>query len=113
MITAAFYTKHDRILGFEVQGHSGYAPAGEDIVCAAVTSAVRLCECAINDILGLQAPVKLREENAFLSITLPAHLEQNIDSICQTLFAALMLHLVSLNEEYPAYISVVERDRNE
>ncbi|MFQ9917993.1 MAG: ribosomal-processing cysteine protease Prp [Flavonifractor plautii] len=34
---------------------------GQDIVCAAVTSAVRLTECAVNDVLGLEASVKMRE----------------------------------------------------
>ena len=34
----------DRITGFEARGHSGYAEAGADIVCAAVTSAIRLVE---------------------------------------------------------------------
>ena len=56
MTTAEFHTEGRRITGFTVRGHSGYAPEGEDIVCAAVTSAVRLVECAVNDVLGLEAP---------------------------------------------------------
>ena len=47
-------------------GHSGYAEEGSDIVCAAVTSAVRLCECTINDVLGLGAHVKVNENTAAL-----------------------------------------------
>ena len=60
MTTAEFHTEGRRITGFTVRGHSGYAPEGEDIVCAAVTSAVRLVECAVNDVLGLEASVKVR-----------------------------------------------------
>ena len=37
MTTVTFHTEGSRIVSFEVQGHSGYAPEGEDIVCAAVT----------------------------------------------------------------------------
>ena len=44
MTTVTFLTEESRIIGFEVSGHSGYADAGEDIVCAAITSAVRLVE---------------------------------------------------------------------
>ena len=58
MTTVTFHTEGSRIVSFEVQGHSGYAPEGEDIVCAAVTSAVRLAECAVNDVLGLEAAVR-------------------------------------------------------
>ena len=39
--------------GFTCKGHSGYAEAGSDIVCAAITSAIRMTECALNDVLGL------------------------------------------------------------
>ena len=66
MTTVTFRMEGDRITGFTVQGHSGYAEEGSDIVCAAVTSAVRLTECAVNDILGLEASVRVKEESISL-----------------------------------------------
>ncbi len=108
MTTVTFHSEGSRLVGFDVQGHSGYAPEGEDIVCAAVTSAVRLTECAINDVLGLEASVKVREKDASISLKLPAKLGQTAESTCQTLLAALMVHFVQLNEEYPEYITVLE-----
>ncbi len=108
MTTVTFHSEGRRLTGFELQGHSGYAPAGEDIVCAAVTSAARLTECAVNDVLGLEAPVKVREKDAFLSLKLPGGLGQTAESTCQTLLAALMVHLIQLAEEYPENISVLE-----
>ncbi|MDD5932654.1 MAG: ribosomal-processing cysteine protease Prp, partial [Oscillospiraceae bacterium] len=50
MTTITFRMEGDRIVGFDSQGHSGYAEAGEDIVCAAITSAIRLVEATINDV---------------------------------------------------------------
>ena len=41
MTTVTFLTEGKRIIGFDAKGHSGYAEAGSDIVCAAITSAVR------------------------------------------------------------------------
>ena len=108
MTTVTFHSEGSRIVGFQVEGHSGYAPEGEDIVCAAITSAVRLVECAVNDVLGLEAPVKVREKDAFLSLKLPNGLGQTNESTCQTLLAALMVHFVQLAEEYPDFISVME-----
>ncbi len=108
MTTVVFHSEGSRLTGFEVSGHSGYAPEGEDIVCAAVTSAVRMTECAVNDVLGLEAAVKVRPRDASLSLKLPASLGQTNESTCQTLLAALMLHLVNLAEEYPEHISVLE-----
>ena len=108
MTTVTFHTEGSRIVSFEVQGHSGYAPEGEDIVCAAVTSAVRLAECAVNDVLGLEAAVKVRQKDAYLSLKLPAKLGQTAESTCQTLMTALMVHFAQLHEEYPDHIIVLE-----
>ncbi len=108
MTTVTFSTQGSRIVGFEVKGHSGYAPAGADIVCAAVTSAVRLAECTVNDVLGLEAAVKVREKDASVSLKLPAALGQTNESTCQALLAGLMVHFVRLAEEYPEHISVME-----
>ena len=108
MTTVTFYSEGSRLVSFEVKGHSGYAPEGEDIVCAAVTSAVRLIECAVNDVLGLEAAVKVREQDASISLKLPNGLGQTNESTCQTLMAALMVHFVQLAEEYPDNLTVLE-----
>ena len=110
MTTVTFHTEGSRIVSFEVQGHSGYAPEGEDIVCAAVTSAVRLAECAVNDVLGLGAAVKIREQDASISLRIPGGLSDANESVCQTLLTALMVHFASLHEEYPDHIIVLEED---
>ena len=94
--------------GFTAKGHSGYAEAGSDIVCAAVTSAIRMTECAVNDVLGLEASVRVRDDT--ISLRLPGGLSQSNESTCQTLLTALMLYLTELHEEYPDNILVVEEE---
>ena len=108
MTEVVFFTEASRIVGFEVKGHSGYAEEGEDIVCAAITSTVRLVEGTINDVLGLEASVKVREKDASITLKLPAKLGQTNESTCQALLTGMMLHLVQLKEEYPEFISVME-----
>ena len=108
MTTVTFHSEGSRLTGFEMKGHSGYAPQGEDIVCAALTSAVRLTECAVNDVLGLEASVKVREKDASISLKLPKALDRDSESVCQTLLAALLVHCVQLAEEYPENITVLE-----
>ena len=110
MTTVTFQTEGSRIVGFEVKGHSGYAPEGEDIVCAAITSAVRLTECAVNDVLGLEAAVKVREKDASISLKLPGGLGQTNESTCQTLLTAMMVYFTSLHEEYPDNIIVLDME---
>lgn len=110
MTTVSFCMEGDRIVGFNVKGHSGYAEEGSDIVCAAVTSAVRLTECAVNDVLGLEASVKVKERSAEISFRLPGSLGQGNESTCQTLLTALMVYLTELHGEYPDHIIVVEEE---
>ena len=90
MTTATFHTEGRRITGFTVQGHSGYASEGEDIV------------------LGLEAPVKVRQKDASITLKLPAQLGPANEDTCQVLLTALMVHLVQLAEEYPDHITVLE-----
>ena len=75
---------------------------------SAVTSAVRLTECAVNDVLGLEAPVKVNQQDASVTLKLPRNLAGEADQVCQTLLAALMVYLVQLQEEYPEHINVME-----
>lgn len=110
MTTVTFYSQDERIVGFDVKGHSGLAPAGEDILCAAITSAVRLTECAVNDVLGLEAAVKVREKDASISLRLPGGLGDTNESTCQTLLTALMVYFAGLHEEYPQHILVLDKD---
>lgn len=108
MITASFELKEARILGFTCRGHSGLALEGQDIVCAAVSSAVRLAECAVNDVLGLGAKVAVDDKNAAVSLTLPDGLEPVEEETCQTVLTALMISLSRIQEEYPDNIAVLE-----
>ncbi len=110
MIEVTFFTEGSRLTGFEVKGHSGLASRGEDILCAAVTSAVRLTECAVNDVLGLEASVKVRERDAAVTLRLPGGLGEENESTCQTLLTALMVYLTELHGEYPENIIVMEEE---
>ena len=108
MPTVTILTEDARIIGFDVQGHSGWGESGEDIVCAAITSAVRLVEATVNDVMGLCAAVKVREADASISLRLPGGLANTAESTCQNLLTGLMVYLAQLHDEYPDNIEVME-----
>ena len=110
MTTVTFLMEGNRIIGFDSQGHSGYAEAGEDIVCAAITSAIRLVDATINDVMGLAASVKVREEETLISLRLPGGLAPTAESTCQALLTGLMVYFAQLHDEYPENIEVLEED---
>ena len=106
MTRCEFFTQDDRITGFTVSGHSGYAEAGADIVCAAVSAVVAMAETTINDVCGAKAKVRVKEEDARITLTLPASCDE--EESVQAVLAGMMLYLCSLRDEYSDYIEVLE-----
>ena len=96
----------DRIKGFSVSGHSGYAEAGSDIVCAAVSAVVSMAEATINEVCGAKAKVRVKEEDARVTLTLPASCDE--EESVQAVLAGMMLTLCSLRDDYPDFIEVLE-----
>lgn len=108
MITVSFQLEGARIVGFTCRGHSGFASEGEDIVCAAVSSVVRMTECAVNDVAGAGAKASIDQTDASVSLHLPKELDKVTEEICQAVLAAMMISLSKISEEYPENITVLE-----
>ena len=110
MTSITFHTENGRIIGFEARGHSGYADAGQDILCASIGAAITLVEATVNDVLGLTAAVRTNEKKALISMRLPGGLGPTAESTCQSLLTGLMLYFTMLHDEYPDNIEVLESD---
>ena len=106
MTRCEFFTENERITGFSVSGHSGYAEAGADIVCAAISATVAMAETTINEVCGAKAKVRVKEDQARITLMLPTSCDEE-DSV-QAVLAGMMLYLCSLRDDYPDYIEVLE-----
>ena len=96
----------ERITGFSVSGHSGYSEAGSDIVCAAISAVVTMAEATINEVCGTKAKVRVKEEDARVTLTLPTSCDE--EETVQAVLAGMMLTLISIQEDHPDYIEVLE-----
>ena len=96
----------DRITGFSVSGHSGYAEQGADIVCAAISAVVTMAEATINDVCGAKAKVRVKEEDARITLTLPTSCDE--EETVQAVLSGMMVTLINLREDYEEYIEVLE-----
>lgn len=102
MIRIDFLTPPDgRLVGFRIEGHSGYGEEGTDIVCAAVSSAAYLTVNTVTEILSVP-PLSLRVEEGDLFF----RIEPKDEPVCRDLLAGLKLHLTGLEEQYPGYLEV-------
>ena len=106
MTRCEFFTEGERITGFTVSGHSGYAEAGKDIVCAAVSAVVTMAEATINDVCGAKAKVRVKDEQARITLTLPTSCDE--EETVQAVLAGMMVTLIGLQEDYPDFIEVLE-----
>ena len=106
MTKCEFFTEGDRITGFSISGHSGYAEHGTDIVCAAISAVVTMAEATINDVCGAKAKVRVKDADARISLTLPASCDE--EESVQAVLAGMMLTLCSMRDDYPEYIEVLE-----
>ena len=106
MTRCEFFMDGDRITGFSVSGHSGYAEGGQDVVCAAISAVVTMAEATINDVCGANAKVRVKEEDARVTLTLPTSCDEE-DAI-QAVLAGMMLTLCSMRDDYSDYIEVLE-----
>ena len=106
MTRCEFFTENERITGFSGSGHSGYAEAGADIVCAAVSAVVTMAEATINEVCGAKAKVRVKDEQARVTLMLPAVCDE--EDTVQAVLAGMMLTLCSMRDDYPDYIEVLE-----
>ena len=106
MTRVEFFDHEGRITGFCCSGHSGYAEASGDVVCAAGSTAVTRAACPLTAVLGEHAKTRVNEDEARITLTLPAACES--EEAVQAVLSGMMLTLCSLRDDYPDYIEVLE-----
>lgn len=89
-------------VGFDVRGHADDSKtAGEDIVCASVSSACYLVANTITDCIGLEANIKL--EDGYMQLVIPTGSATH----AQDILKGFALHLEQIAEQYPANVKII------
>ena len=99
MIKVNFFLSDELIKGFEISGHSGSANAGEDIICASVSSAAYMTANTVTDVLFLSPEIEV--EDGYMKLVLNEKMSE-----AQQILKGLRLHLESLAGDYPRNIKV-------
>lgn len=90
----------------EVKGHALFAPGGSDIVCAAVSVLVQSVLFAMEDLLGIKPPHKLRE--GFFLLSAPQQVESSENEKFLLLLETMLLGLKEIAKTYPHHIDYKE-----
>ena len=91
-------------VGFQVCGHSGYAEAGSDIVCAAVSALTQAAVLGLSEVV--KAPMDYELEEGSLACRLKGELSSEASAILQT----MVLGLRQIAAQYPAYVEISQQE---
>ena len=111
MIKAVLYRDGENLTGCRLEGHSGWADSGHDIVCAAASILGCTCVNALESVCGVSPEItEYNEQKAMLAFELPEMTEAE-NGKAQILMGALRQGLDDLSAEYPQNVtlSIIER----
>ena len=88
----------------DLLGHAGYADEGEDIVCAAVTSAIQFVHVLLDDVKGLVFDTEVEPVGTHIRLSFPPAVRGSV----QDTLEALRIHYHEMQENYAEFIQVTE-----
>ena len=81
MIEVRLHKKEGRISAFEFSGHSGFAEAGSDIVCAAVSTAAQFAILGIDETEKIDCEYAVFDGGIEFSLNQPSDIAQSSASL--------------------------------
>ena len=110
--TVTFWKRSDgALIGYTANGHSGYAEAGADIVCAAISA---LTQTTLNGLKNvLKAPVMFDQDDdgAFIEAILTPEATETQIQQAQLLLLTLLEGLQAIQREYPRNLRIIFKER--
>lgn len=103
----------NRIVGYNISGHAGYGPRGEDIVCAAVSVLGQTALMSLVEVCGLdenKLEYLIDDEKGLLDVKIETTKDSDISENIQTVLKTLELGIKSIIESYPAYVTLEYRE---
>ncbi len=101
MIKILIKKENDKVNYIKISGHSGYADAGSDIVCASIST---ICVTTVNALVRYN-------ENSLLYTDSDGLLEMGImlhDNIIDMLVENMVCLFENLSEQYPKNVKIIK-----
>lgn len=105
MTTVAFLQDARGLCGIRVSGHAGYAPAGEDIVCAAASVLIATCANALESVAGIRPEVS--QKPAMIQVSLPGGLSPADEHDAQIILRTAEQGFRDIAAQYPSYLQII------
>lgn len=83
-----------------IEGHAGYAPHGQDIVCAAVSALVAAFVASVEELTGDEIQADMTAGNAVIRY-------ENLSANAQLLMGSFFVGIRMIADDYPNNVKVV------
>ena len=108
MTDITVYYKNGALVGFDAEGHTGYADRGEDIVCAAVSAVTQTAVIGITELI--KAPCALEVTDGELHLMLSKSVKGELLKKAELILGTMLLGLRSIETDYSDYLRLKERE---
>ena len=98
--------KGNSIVEVVAEGHTGYGEAGEDIVCAAVSTLLQSALLGLLQVVGINAKFSVDEEKGSLRFTLPQNLSPQERHDADVVLNTMLCGIQDIYTEYSDYINL-------
>jgi uncharacterized protein len=95
-------------VGFEAEGHTGYAEEGSDIVCAAVSALTQGAAIGLKEVLGLDIALDISE--GYMYCMLPKKMTTAQQHDAELILNTMAATLRSIAETNGDYIKMTDRE---
>lgn len=110
--TVIFYKSADgRLIGYRAQGHTGYAEAGYDIVCAAISALTQTTLNGLQNVLKAPVAAEIDDRSALLEACLTPEVSENQLQQAQLLLETLLQGLQAIERSYPRNVRIFFEER--
>ena len=107
MITATLkFADNGLYCGFKVKGHSGSAPKGHDIICAAVSAIVQTALIGLDEVALIKDSYVISD--GLVECNLPDASDNDSLNKAQIIINVMHLGLISIAEQYHDFVRINE-----
>lgn len=112
--TVTFFRRSDgAYVGYRTEGHTGYARAGVDIVCAAVSALTQSTLNGLENVLCAPVRARISDRPALLEVEFKPDVTPSQLSQAQLLLVTLLEGLRAIERGYPRNVRIIIEERRE
>jgi len=110
--TVTFFRRSDgALVGYRAKGHTGFAEAGEDIVCAAVSALTQSTLNGLQSVLKVPVRSMIDDRTALLEAEFTPEISEKQLEQAQLLLETLLQGLQAIERSYPRNVRISFEER--